>query len=262
MKPKKIMEKRLALRASEAPAVPKFPTKTLIKRSMEIAKSFRVTDGGSFRLKDVDPGDTLRFDVRGQAARQGSARDGHRCARRAPGHALCAGPLGGAAHLSGHGRRRQGRRDQARHVRRQPPGLPGLLLQGALQRGPRSRLSLALHEVAAGARPHRHLQSQLLRGGARRTGASRVSREAEAAARTDDQGHLEGALPGHSQTSSATSPATASSSASSSSTCRRSEQKKRFLERLENPEKNWKFSANDVKERALLERLHGRRTRT
>src|SRR5512144_986252 len=27
------------------------------------------------------------------------------------------------------------------------------------------------------------------------------------------------------------------------------EQKKRFLERLENPEKNWKFSANDVKER-------------
>ena len=61
MKPKKIMEKRLALRASEAPAVPKFPTKTLIKRSREIAKSFRVTDGGSFRLKDVDPGDTLRF---------------------------------------------------------------------------------------------------------------------------------------------------------------------------------------------------------
>ena len=29
------------------------------------------------------------------------------------------------------------------------------------------------------------------------------------------------------------------------------EQKKRFLERLENPEKNWKFSANDLKERAF-----------
>jgi PPK2 family polyphosphate:nucleotide phosphotransferase len=28
------------------------------------------------------------------------------------------------------------------------------------------------------------------------------------------------------------------------------EQKRRFLERLENPEKNWKFSADDVKERA------------
>jgi polyphosphate kinase 2 (PPK2 family) len=29
------------------------------------------------------------------------------------------------------------------------------------------------------------------------------------------------------------------------------EQKRRFLERLENPEKSWKFSANDVKERAF-----------
>jgi len=29
------------------------------------------------------------------------------------------------------------------------------------------------------------------------------------------------------------------------------EQKKRFLERLENPEKNWKFSVNDLKERAF-----------
>jgi polyphosphate kinase 2 (PPK2 family) len=27
------------------------------------------------------------------------------------------------------------------------------------------------------------------------------------------------------------------------------EQKRRFLERLENPEKHWKFSANDIKER-------------
>jgi PPK2 family polyphosphate:nucleotide phosphotransferase len=31
------------------------------------------------------------------------------------------------------------------------------------------------------------------------------------------------------------------------------EQKRRFLERLENPEKNWKFSANDIKERAFWE---------
>jgi PPK2 family polyphosphate:nucleotide phosphotransferase len=29
------------------------------------------------------------------------------------------------------------------------------------------------------------------------------------------------------------------------------EQKRRFLERLENPEKNWKFSANDIKERSF-----------
>jgi PPK2 family polyphosphate:nucleotide phosphotransferase len=30
----------------------------------------------------------------------------------------------------------------------------------------------------------------------------------------------------------------------------KAEQRRRFLERLENPEKNWKFSANDAKERA------------
>src|SRR5262249_18550356 len=29
------------------------------------------------------------------------------------------------------------------------------------------------------------------------------------------------------------------------------EQKRRFLERLQNPEKNWKFSANDIKERTF-----------
>jgi len=29
------------------------------------------------------------------------------------------------------------------------------------------------------------------------------------------------------------------------------EQRKRFLERLDNPDKNWKFSANDIKERAF-----------
>ena len=30
----------------------------------------------------------------------------------------------------------------------------------------------------------------------------------------------------------------------------RAEQKRRFLERIDNPEKNWKFSAGDVAERA------------
>jgi PPK2 family polyphosphate:nucleotide phosphotransferase len=36
--------------------------KELIKRSRSLAKSFRVTDGEGFRLNDVDPGDTLDFD--------------------------------------------------------------------------------------------------------------------------------------------------------------------------------------------------------
>src|SRR5689334_9152357 len=36
-------------------------TKEIIARSREIAKAFRVTKGKNFRLKDVDPTDTLRF---------------------------------------------------------------------------------------------------------------------------------------------------------------------------------------------------------
>jgi len=34
----------------------------------------------------------------------------------------------------------------------------------------------------------------------------------------------------------------------------RGEQKKRFLERIENPDKNWKFSSNDAKERAYWDK--------
>jgi len=37
-------------------------TKDIIKRSRGFAKPFRVTDGKAFRLKDIDPGDTLEFD--------------------------------------------------------------------------------------------------------------------------------------------------------------------------------------------------------
>jgi PPK2 family polyphosphate:nucleotide phosphotransferase len=36
-------------------------TKEIIKRARELAKPFRITKGKDFRLKDVDPGDTLDF---------------------------------------------------------------------------------------------------------------------------------------------------------------------------------------------------------
>src|SRR5574342_641739 len=35
--------------------------KELIKRAKKLAKPFRVSDGKAFRLKDIDPGDTLTF---------------------------------------------------------------------------------------------------------------------------------------------------------------------------------------------------------
>ncbi len=128
---------------------------------------------------------------------QGGAGGRRRSALRAAGQALRPGPLGGAADLPGDGRRRQGRRDQARDVGRQPAGVPGLLLQGADQRGARPRLALALLEVPAGARPDRHLQPQLLRGDARRARPPADPRRPEAAAEAGGQGDLGRALRGH-----------------------------------------------------------------
>ena len=37
----------------------------------------------------------------------------------------------------------------------------------------------------------------------------------------------------------------------------REEQRQRFLARIDEPRKNWKFSASDLHERTLLERLYG-----
>jgi hypothetical protein len=36
-------------------------TQELLQKARKFAKPFRVTDGDKFRLKDVDPGDTLGF---------------------------------------------------------------------------------------------------------------------------------------------------------------------------------------------------------
>ena len=35
--------------------------KRILKKARELAMPFRVTDGDSFRLKDIDPGDTLNL---------------------------------------------------------------------------------------------------------------------------------------------------------------------------------------------------------
>ena len=148
------------------------------------AKPYRVTDGKKFRLKDVDPGRHAGISNPTDKPRAKEAlAERRRGARGIAGHALRAGSLVGAAHLPGDGCGGKGRDDQARDVGRESAGLPGVVVQGADEHGPRSRLSLALRQGTAGARAHRHFQSQLLRGDARRARASGVSRGAEAAAR-------------------------------------------------------------------------------
>ncbi len=105
------------------------------------------------------------------------------------------------------------------------------------------------HALPARARAHRHLQPLLLRGGAGRARAPRDPRAAEAAAgagrrssiweeRYEDIRNFERYL------------------ARNGVVIRKfflhvskEEQKRRFLTRLDEPEKNWKFSASDVAER-------------
>ena len=69
---------------------------------------------------------------------------GRRVARRVPGAAGGAGHLRRARRAPGAGRRRQGRHHPPRHERRQPAGRRGPQLQGALRRGARPRLPVAL----------------------------------------------------------------------------------------------------------------------
>jgi PPK2 family polyphosphate:nucleotide phosphotransferase len=58
---REVISSRLARRTDSGPAAPKIDMRQLIKQARKLARPFRVTDGDSFRLKDVDPGDTLRF---------------------------------------------------------------------------------------------------------------------------------------------------------------------------------------------------------
>jgi len=108
-------------------------------------RPYRVADGAGFRLTDFEPGDTAGFDSDEQAPRAGVARAAASMRSRSSRTSSTPGPLGRAPHLPGDGCRRQGQRDQARHVGHQPAGMPGLLLQGPDERGARPRLPLALH---------------------------------------------------------------------------------------------------------------------
>ncbi len=58
---KKVTKSRRAVKANGAPAGAKIDVKELIQRARNFAKPFRVTDGASFRLRDVRPADTLSF---------------------------------------------------------------------------------------------------------------------------------------------------------------------------------------------------------
>ena len=140
-------------------------------------------------------------DQREGRPRQGQGRKNHRgqsqAAERFPGKALRAGPLVAAPDLPGHGRRRQGLRDQERVRRCQSAGLRSHLVQAAVDQGTRSRFPVAQHDRAAGTRPDRHLQPLLLRGMSGGAGASGGSRQGKDTAVIGDQKYLARAVRGY-----------------------------------------------------------------
>ena len=145
----------------------------------------------------------------------------------------------------GHGRGRQGQHDQARHVGRQSAGLPGRLVQAPVVGGPRSRLHVAISPGLPRARPDRHLQPVLLRRGSRSCACTRRSSKGSASRRRTRKTHLGGALDDITHFEGyLTRNGTIILKFFLNS--RSEEQRKRFLERLEGPDKNWKFSESDV----------------
>ena len=96
----------------------------------KISKPFRVDHGKKFRLKDHDPADTGKLHSQEHAeellakgvAKMAELQDKLYAQDR----------WGSPSDLSGHGCRRKRWRHQARDVRRQSAGLPGLFLQDSL----------------------------------------------------------------------------------------------------------------------------------
>ena len=134
------------------------------------SKDFRVREGDEVDLKKwptkVDP-------VYKSKEQYQEALGEHVAAERAAAAALCVQPPCRPADFPGHGCGGQRRRHQARDVRGQSAGLPGVQLQASQRRRTAARFSLAHHPRPAGTRADRHLQPILLRGGADRPRASR-----------------------------------------------------------------------------------------
>ena len=215
--------------------------------AVKLVKPYRVEDGSKFRLKDFDPGDTGKIHSKRHAKQllnQGIASlaelQDKLYAQNRWGVLLIFQAMDAA-----------GKDGVIKHV------MSGVNPQGVQVYSFKAPSVEELNHdylwrtTAAGARagPDRHLQPVLLRRGAGGAGSPESVEEREHSSVFDNQGYLDGALSGHQCLRALLSRATESWSASSFSIFRRRSRSERFLARLEHPEKNWKFSPSDVRER-------------
>ena len=234
------------------------PRQDVLETIRKYTDPFRVTKGKDFRLKDFDPGDTrgLKMDKQ-EAAELLAARFG--MARNGAGHSLRPGLLGAAAHLPGDGRGGQGRHDQARHVAASIRRAARSFASSSRRtRSCRSRLPVALRrEVCPSAAASASSIALTTRKCSSCVCTRSCSRRRSCRRSSSTSGSGTSGLP--------TSRASRTISRGNGYVVlkfflnvSKEEQKKRFLERLDKPDKNWKFSAADVRERTLLGRLHAR----
>ena len=147
---------------------------TIGRMKMKInSKDFRVA--GRTRGRSQKVADEGRSRVQVEGAIQKTAGKARCATEFATAASLRVQPLCRPADLSGDGCGGKRRRHQARDVRGQSPGLPGVQLQAPSADRIGTRLSLAHHPRSAGTRADRHLQPILLRGGTDRPRASRDS---------------------------------------------------------------------------------------
>ena len=100
------------------------PRKEIIDRINKYVDPFRITKDKGFRLKDFDPSDTCGLKLDKTEATELLQRGTEWLAEEQD-KLYAQDRWSATARLSGDGRRRQGRHDQARHVRRESPGMSG-----------------------------------------------------------------------------------------------------------------------------------------
>ena len=154
----------------------KKPSPSLAAELKPFVAPFRFDGSGKFHLRSHKTNEKGGLD-KDKAEKILEAN--RQAAERFSGTALRAGSLVAAGDPSGHGRGGQGQRHQEHLRGRQSAGLRGLFVQAADIARTRPRFHVAQHDCAAGARPHRHLQSFLLRGMPGDAGASGIPRQGE-----------------------------------------------------------------------------------
>ena len=194
----------------------------------------RIEPGSAPKLDDRDPG----FRPNGMEKKDGLAQLEELTARLdAPRPALPQKGRGRYCSCSRAWTRRARTARSARAHRGQPAGVPVVVVQGADRDRARPGLPLAHPRATARRAGDRDLQPLALRGRGRRP-------RAQARAR----GRCGEPLQPHPRVRAAARPTRAPSSRSAS-TSRKEEQRERLQERLDDPEKRWKFRLGDLDDR-------------